>query len=138
MDPPEDIPLANAWEGNPLKDALICLDLTDVAAREFMENGITSLHQLRMLSEASLTRLIKQIHRDNAEGAGLAIPFMSQQYIQAMRFWAQRQHTLGMPYDIDTFQLADAEYWLGKMQEDEEAGEAASNLIKPPEIFKKV
>jgi hypothetical protein len=137
MDPPEDVPPANAWEGNPLKGALIRLGLTDVAAREFMENGITSLHQLRMLSEASLTRLIKQIHRDNAGGAGLAIPFMSQQYIQAMRFWAQRQYTLGMPYDADTFQLADAEYWLEKMQEDEEAGEAAGDLINPPRFSRK-
>jgi len=137
MEPP-NLPPANVWEGNPLKDAFIRLGLTDVAAREFMENGITSSHQLRMLTEATLTRLIKQIHRDNAGGAGLAIPFMSQQYIQAMRFWAQRQHTLGMPYDVETFQLADAEYWLEKMQENEEAGEAAGDLIKPPEIFKKI
>jgi len=103
-----------------------------------MENGVTSIHQLCVLSKDSLVRLIKQIHRDNQGGAGLTIPFMSQEYIQALRFWAQRQHTLGLPYDVETFQLYDAYYWLEKMQEDQEAGEAADDLIKPPEVFKKV
>jgi len=39
--------------------------------------------------------------------------------------------------DHDTFDMADAIYWIEKMQEDEEAGIASDNLIKPPEIFKK-
>mmetsp|Transcript_28951 Transcript_28951/g.41484 ORF Transcript_28951/g.41484 Transcript_28951/m.41484 type:complete len:289 (-) Transcript_28951:4068-4934(-) len=127
----------NNWDNNPLKAALMRLGLTDVAAREFMENGVTSIHQLRVLSKEALIRLIKQIHRDQG-GAGLIIPFMSQEYIQAMRFWAQRQFTLGLPFDVETFQIHDAYYWLEKMQEDQEAGDAADDLIKPPEVFKKV
>ncbi len=66
----------NNWDNNPLKVAFIRLGLTDVAAREFMENGVTSIHQLRVLSKDALIRLIKQIHRDQG-GAGLLIPFMS-------------------------------------------------------------
>ena len=62
---------------------------------------------------------------------------MSQQYIQVLRFWAQHQHTLGLPYDVATFDLPDAVYWTEKMQEDEEAGVVADNLIKPPKVFKK-
>jgi hypothetical protein len=112
---PANMP-ANTWDGNHLKAALVRLGLTDVAAREFMENGVVSIQQLWMLTETALTRLIKQIHRDNNGGAGLQIPFMSQQYIQALQFWAQRQHTLGLPYDVDTFDIADAIYWIEKMQ----------------------
>jgi hypothetical protein len=63
---------------------------------------------------------------------------MSQEYIQAMRFWAQRQFTLGLPFDVETFQIHDAYYWLEKVQEDQEAGDAADDLINPPEVFKKV
>jgi hypothetical protein len=89
MDPPANVqPVPNNWDGNPLKDALVRLGLTDVAAREFLENGVVSIQEIRMLTESALTRLIKQIHRDNAGGAGLTIPFMSQQFIQALRFWA--------------------------------------------------
>ena len=67
MDPPAAInPVLNNRYGNPLKEALIRLGLTDVAAREFMENGVVSIQQIRMLTESTLTRLIKHIHRDNA------------------------------------------------------------------------
>jgi hypothetical protein len=86
--------MANLWEGNALKAAFIRLGLTDVAAREFMENGVTDVHQLRSLSKEALARLIKQIQCDNHGGAGLVIPFMSQEYIQAMLFWIHRQHLL--------------------------------------------
>jgi len=55
---------ANLWEGNALKDAFIRLGLTDVAAREFMENGVTDVHQLHSLSSEALGRLIKLIQRD--------------------------------------------------------------------------
>ena len=52
---------ANLWEGNALKDAFARLGLTDVAAREFMENGVTDVHQRRSLSSEALGRLIKLI-----------------------------------------------------------------------------
>jgi len=115
---------ANLWDGNPLKDAFVRLGLTDVAAREFMENGVVTVHQLRSLSADALTRLMKQIQRDNNGGGGLVIPFMSQEYIQAMRFWTQRQFSLGLQYDAENFHMPDAVYWMEKMREQEEAGEA--------------
>ena len=128
---------ANAWEGNELKDALVRLGLTDVAAREFMENGVTDVHRLRSLDEKALTRLIKTITKDRDGGAGLVIPFMAQEYTHAMLFWAHRQFALGLPFDAALFHLADAEYWMQKMREQEDAGDATRDLIKTPEIFKK-
>ena len=51
MDPPAAMdPVLNNWYGNPLKEALIRLGLTDVAAREFMENGVVSIQQIRFTS----------------------------------------------------------------------------------------
>jgi hypothetical protein len=127
----------NLWEGNALKDAFVRLGLTDVAAREFMENGVTDVHQLRSLSTEVLARLIKLIQRDRDGGAGLIIPFMSQEYIQAMLFWTHRQHSLGLPYDAETFHRPDAVYWMEKKCVQEEAADAAKDLIRAPETFKK-
>ncbi len=45
-----------------MQQALMRLGLLDVAAREIINNGISSLQRLRMLSEEALTRMIKQIH----------------------------------------------------------------------------
>jgi hypothetical protein len=128
---------ANLWADNPLKDAFVRLGLTDVAAREFMENGVVTVHQLRSLSAEALTRLMKQLQRDNNGGAGIMIPFMSQEYIQAMRFWTNHQFSLGLPYDAEMFNLPDAVYWMEKMREQDEADEAQTDLIRAPEVFKK-
>jgi hypothetical protein len=61
-----------------MEEALMRLGLSEVAACEFMNNGIKSLQCLHLLTEDGLDRLIKQIHRDN-QGAGLFIPFFSRQ-----------------------------------------------------------
>jgi hypothetical protein len=129
--------MANLWEGNALKEASVRLGLTDIAAREFVENGVTDVHQLCSLSKEALVRLIKQIQRDNHGGAGLIILFMSQEYIQAMLFWIHHQHSLGLPYDAETFNRPDAIYWMEKMREQDEADDAGKDLIKAPEVFKK-
>ena len=128
---------SNLLEGNALKDILVCLALTDVAAREFMENGVTDVHQLRSLSSEALGRLIKLIHRDQDGGAGLIISFMLQEYVQAMLFWTHQQHSLGLPYDAETFNRPDAINWTEKRREQGDADDAAEDLIKAPEIFKK-
>jgi hypothetical protein len=52
-------------------------------------------------------------------------------------FWTHRQFALGLPYDAELFNLADAEYWMQKMREQDDADDAAKDLIKIPEIFKK-
>ena len=127
----------NLWQGNALKDALVRLGLTDVAAREFMENGVTDVHRLRSLDEKALARLIKTITRDRDGGAGLVIPFMAQEYIQAMLFWTRRQFSLGLSYEADLFNLADAEYWMQKMRDNEDEDDAAKDMTKMPEPFKK-
>jgi hypothetical protein len=76
--------------------ALMRLGLSELAVRELTDNGITNMNRLRMLTEVALDCSIKQIHRDN-QGAGLFIPFASQQYLQAIRFWANHMHIIGAP-----------------------------------------
>jgi hypothetical protein len=102
-----------------------------------MENGATDVHQLRNISTEALARLIKQIQHDNHGGAGLTIPFMSQEYIQAMLCWINWQHSLGLPYDAETFNRPNAIFWREKMREQAEAEDVAKDLVKAPEVFKK-
>ncbi len=108
------------------------LGLSEVAAREFINNGITNTHKLRILTADALDRLIKQIHRDN-QGAGLFIPFKSQQYIHAVRFWANRMYILGTPYGADLITEELAMQWNELMKEESEATKAPTDLIKLPE-----
>ncbi len=112
------------------------LGLSEVAAREFINNGITNTHKLRILTADALDRLIKQIHHDN-QGAGLFIPFMSQQYIHAVRFWVNRMYILGTPYGADLITEELAMQWNELMKEESEATKAPTDLIKLPEAFKK-
>lgn len=53
--------------------ALVRLGLSEVAAGEFINNGITNLNQLYTLTIEALDMLIKQIHWDNQ---GQAYPFI--------------------------------------------------------------
>jgi hypothetical protein len=73
----------NLWEGNELKDTFVRLGLSDIAAREFMENGVTDVHHI--LDEKALTRLIKTITKDRDGGAGLIIPVMVTVSMNALR-----------------------------------------------------
>jgi hypothetical protein len=57
---------------------LVGLGLSELAANEFINNGVSNLNKLRTLTSEALDMLIKQIHRDN-QGQGLFIPFFSQQ-----------------------------------------------------------
>ncbi len=107
-----------------------------LAAREFTGNGISNLNRLRTLTEEALDRLIKQIHRDN-QGAGLFIPFASQQHVHAIRFWANRMHIIGSPFSIEDVNEPLAEMWGESMKIEREASQAPADLIKVPEPFKK-
>jgi hypothetical protein len=109
---------------------------SQVAARELSSNGITNLNRLRTLTKDALDRLIKQIHCDN-QGAGLFIPFASQQHVRAIRFWANQMHIIGSPYNIDDVNEPLAEMWGESMKIEQEASVAPSDLIKAPEPFKK-
>jgi hypothetical protein len=70
-----------------MEEALMRLGLSELAEREFTNNGINGLERLRMLTTDGLDRLIKQIHRDN-QGMGLFILFFSQESIHAIHFWS--------------------------------------------------
>jgi hypothetical protein len=120
-----------------IRAALVRLGLSDVAAAEFTDNGITNIHRWRALMEDALDRLIKQLSRDNNGGAGLVIPFISQQYLHAVRFWANRMYILGTPYDVALVTGPLAEAWNETRKAEAKAAEAPDDLVKKPEMFKK-
>jgi hypothetical protein len=118
--------------------ALLRLGLSEVAAREFTNNGINSLQRLRLLNEDGLDRLIKQIHRDN-QGAGLFIPFFSQESVHAIHFWVNRMYILGLPYKLDQVTEEYATLWNQARKSEKEATRTTSalDLVKQPDPFKK-
>jgi hypothetical protein len=121
-----------------MRQALMRLGLTQIVAQAVIVNSIRTLSQLRNLTEDALDRLIKQIHRDNAGiGAGLFIPFASQQYIHAVRFWVNRMHILGLPYTTDLVTLPLAEVWNETRKLEKEAETVPTDLVKAPEPYKK-
>jgi hypothetical protein len=119
------------------------LGLSNNAAQEFINNGITALNKLRTLSTEALDMLIKQITRQqgnqgaNQGGAGIFIPFFSQQYIRAICFWANRMHVLGMEYTVQQITEQLAETWNEMMKTELEAAKVTTDIIKVPEAFKK-
>jgi hypothetical protein len=123
-------------EQQEMEDALIRLGLTEVSAREFMNNGITSLDRLQVLTQESLTQLIKQIHRDN-QGAGLFIPFFSQQCINVVHFWANRMYILGLPYHIAQVNMDLAVTWNEALKAELETRNLPGDIVKHPDPFKK-
>jgi hypothetical protein len=125
-----------AMELNQMLAALMRLGLSDLAAREFTDNSINNMNRLRTLTEEALDRPIKQIHRDY-QGTGLFIPFTSQQYFQAMHFWAKRMHIIGMVYDIEDVNEPLAEMWVESMKAKHEAAKVPGDMVKTPEPFKK-
>lgn len=120
-----------------MRAALVRLGLTAIAAAEFTDNGIINMNRLRAMTEDDLERFIKQLTRDNHGGAGLVIPFASQQHIHAIRFWANRMYILGVPYDIALVNEPLAEAWNESRKAEAEAAEAPDDLVKKPEPFKK-
>jgi hypothetical protein len=121
-----------------MEQALMCLGLTEIAAREFTDNGINSLDRLRLLMTDGLDRLIKQIHRDN-QGAGLFIPFFSQRSIHSIHFWTNCMYILGIPYELNQVTKELPTVWNRACKSEIEAVKAMNNLdiVKQPEHFKK-
>jgi hypothetical protein len=91
-----------AEQRQQMHEALIQLGLSPAAAQEIINNGITSLERLRMLSKDGLERLLKQLHRGIQAGAaaGVFIPFFSQESILSIHFWCNRMHILGIPKSL--------------------------------------
>ncbi len=74
-----------------------------------------------------MSKLIKHILRDNT-GTGLFILFMSQAYIHALRFWANRIYILGVEYDKTLINQEIAQIWSAAMKEETEAAKALLTL----------
>jgi len=86
--------------------------------------------------------LIKQITKQRDAqaanpGIGIFIPFFSQQYLRAIRFWANRMHILGM--QVEAIQVTEqlAEEWNETMKTELEAAKVSTEIVKAPEAFKK-
>jgi len=136
IDNQQGLPLPVAAPPEAFCDALVRMGLSELAANEFINNGITNLNKLRCLSAEGLDMLIKQIHRDN-QGQGLFIPFFSQQYVRAIRFWTGRMHILGLLYDIQNVNEELDKRWNEQMKTEHEAAKTPNELVKIPEAFKK-
>jgi hypothetical protein len=121
-----------------MEEAFMRLSLFEVAAREFTNNGINGLEQLRMLTTDGLDCLIKQIHKDN-QGAGLFIPFPPQESVHAMHFWTNPKHILGIPFELDQVTKELATTWNHARKAEAEATKlvASLDLVKQPDAFKK-
>jgi len=65
------------------------------------------------------------------------IPFVSQQYIHAIRFWVNRMYILGAPFDVALVNEPLAKIWNEARKADAKAAEALDDLVKKPEAFKK-
>jgi hypothetical protein len=122
-----------------MRAALQRLGLSAIAANEFINNGIDSINQLRLLAKEDLERLIKQIHRDNAAagGAGNFIPFIGQTYVHAVHFWANRMYILRIEHDETLIDLNMARQWTTIMREEGEASRLTTDVVKIPESFEK-
>jgi hypothetical protein len=121
-----------------MEQALMHLGLTEIAVREFTNNGINSLDCLHLLTTDGLDWLIKQIQRDN-QGAGLFIPFFSQESIHSIHFWTNRIYILGIPYELNQVTEELATVWNHARKSEIEAVKATNNLdmVKQLEHFKK-
>jgi len=117
--------------------ALIQLGTSAAAAREFTNNGIMSLERLRMLSKDGLERLLKQMHRGVQGGAGVFIPFFTQESIHSIHFWVSRMHTIGVPYGIEQVTEELALNWNVARKAEQEAAKAPQDMVKQPDPFKK-
>jgi hypothetical protein len=121
-----------------MEEALMRLGISQLVAREFTNNGINSLQCLCLLTEDGLDRLIKQIHRNN-QGAGLFIPFFSQESVYAIHFWTNHMYILGIPYNLEQVTEEHALLWNSARKSEKEAAKCISNLdlVKQPDAFKK-
>ncbi len=131
----QEDPVAPALDDPQLmRQALMCLGLAPIAAQEFINNGITTPEELRLMTSKHLFRLIKQIHRDNING--IFIPFKSQQYVEPIMHWANRQHIIGARYHPDHITRPVAIEWIRRMKEEQvekDARATITSLVKAPE-----
>jgi hypothetical protein len=121
----------------PMRQAFLRLNLAPIAAQEFINNGIMTPEELRVMTSKHLFRLIKQIHRDNMNG--IFIPYKSQQYLEAILYWTNRQYIIGAPYEPKMITQQLAINWISKMKEEqmEKDARTSTTIVKAPESFKK-
>jgi hypothetical protein len=118
--------------------ALTRILFTAPARNAINEHGIVSLRSLTLLGKKDIATICK-ICRNN----GTPIPFMQQQYLEAMRYWGRDRVRLGLSIttteSLALFTLAEAHLAAATMVQEEEDS-AATDRIKPtpPEKFTRV
>jgi len=120
-----------------MEQALIRLGTSQAATTEFINNGITSLERLRMLSKDGLERLIKQMHRGVQGGVGFFIPLFTQELIYSIHFWCNRMHIIRVPYGVEQVTQELALNWNQARKSETEASKAPQDMVKQPDAFKK-
>jgi hypothetical protein len=119
-----------------MQAVFIRLGLSEVAAHEFINNGIINTNKLCVLSSDSLDKLIKQIHRDNVR-AGLFISFCVTAIHPCCPFLGKPYVYTRSPIEANLVDEDLAEQWNEVMKEEAEAAKAPNDLLKLPEPFKK-
>ncbi len=117
--------------------ALVHLELSPIAAQEFVMNCITSMGDLRTL-DAEDNCLIKQIPHNGMNG--LSFPYKAQQCIYAIRYLTNHQYILGHNYNATSITWQLAVDWIQCMKDEKEVEDVTkttADLIKAPEAFKK-
>jgi hypothetical protein len=62
---------------------------------------------------------------------------VTQKYLQAIRFWANKMYIIGSPYDVNDINKPLAEMWVESMKVEKEEAIVVGGMVKLPEAFKK-
>jgi hypothetical protein len=90
-----------------------------------------------MLPKDGLERLIKQMHGGVQGGAGIFIPFFTQELIHSIHFWCNRMHIIGVPYGVEQVTEELALNWNQARESEIETSKAPQDMVKQPDAFKK-
>jgi hypothetical protein len=118
-----------APDNDAFHQALLWIGFTNLAANEIIDQGLGDTLTLLLLTPSDVKLMCKVI-RDG----GIVIPFMVQQHLQMMHYWANKMSRMCMPIDANMFTLAAAEVYGQKMIA-EDAEKDADVDVKAPDKF---
>jgi len=77
------------------------------------------------------------MHRGIQGGAGVFIPFFSQESVHAVHFWCNRMHILGIAYPLEQVTQELALNWNDARKAEVESAKVPKDMVKQPDPFKK-
>jgi len=90
-----------------------------------------------MLPKDGLERLIKQMHGGVQGGAGIFLPFFTQELIHSIHFWCNRMHIIRVPYGVEQVTEELLLNWNQGRKSEIEASKAPQDMVKQPDALKK-